>query len=412
MKFQVKAADLNAALDVVSIVPPRPITPQGGKGYLFVVRGETCYVYSRDSLRVARAQFPIEAVEGEGAFIYPADHTQGFRFLQDEVLSFEATSEGDTHVVRYTSRSGASGERTTYDPKLMASCDRDVEAAKQDRTFSVAILREAISQSKAFLAKTDDTKVEEQYKALQIFDSSNDAWAKGDGTLFAATGTVAFYFYCDAFRGNGLGVHGQHLPFVTQFLAKCGSEVTIRTGPNMTFAVDGENRVLGWAHHTKAHAKYSYYALKSDKYVFDVPVRPLLNALKFTKTELDPKRDKIKMAFSKASGDLSFSVVDGNTKAKSFPVPVTSKEGSDESDFAFNVNIDHLVNLLDGAKGDRLEMRLHVLAADERRPRDMAMIRTVDEYLIDKDGKVSGGLDNPPENAYRCRVTRFMPSKD
>lgn len=414
MKFQAKAADLNAALDIVSIVPPRPITPQGGRGYLFVIRGETCFVYSRDSLHVARADFPVTEVDGEGSFIYPADYIEGFRFLQDEVLTFEATSNGDVHTVKYSAGSGAGSERTSYDPKLMASCDKDVEAASNERDFSVAILREAISLAKPFLAKPQDNKAEDQYKAIQVFDESNEAWAKGDGTLFAANATQAFYFYCDAFKGKGLGLHGQHLPFVSSFLGKCESTVTIKTGQNMTFAIDGKGCVLGWAHHTKTHSKYAYYALKNDKLIFDVPVRALVNALKYTKTELDAKRDKIRLTYTAASNELSFSVVEGNSKAKSFPVPVLPKEGSESRDFTFGVNLYHLIDLLEGAKGDRLEMRVMILAADERRPKDQAMLRTIDEFLIDGDGKVIGGsgVETQPENTYRCRVTRFTSSKD
>jgi hypothetical protein len=414
MKFKAKAADLNAALTIVSLVPPRAITPQGGSGYLFIVRGDTCYVYSRDSLRVARADFPVTDVEGEGAFIYPADYTEGFRFLQDEVISFEATSEGDTHTIKYSSGSGAEAERTSYDPKLMAACDKDVEAATNERDFSVAILREAIGLTKPFLAKPQDNRVEDQYKAIQVFDASNDAWAKGDGTLFAANGTQAFYFYCDAFKGKGLGLHGQHLPFISGFLAKCEGQVTIKTGQNMTFAIDGKGRVLGWAHHAKGHQKYAYYALKNDTLVFDVPVRALLNALKYTKTELEAKRDKIRLTYTAATNELSFTVVEGNAKAKSFPVPVLPKEESESRDFTFGVNLYHVIDLLEGAKGDRLEMRVMILPADARRPKETAMFRTIDEFLIDDEGKVIGGsgVETQPENTYRCRVTRFVPSKD
>jgi len=414
MKFQVKAADLNAALDIVSIVPPRAITPQGGSGYLFVVKDDVCRVYSRDSLRVARADFTVTDVEGEGSFIYPADYVEGFRFLQDEVLTFEAISSDDTHVVKYTSRSGAESERSSYDPKLMADCDKEIEAAINERTFSVAFLREAISMGKPFLADQKDSKADDHYKAMQIFDDSNEAWSKGDGTLFAADGTQAFYFYCDAFKGKSLGLHSLHLPCMTSFLSKCEAEVTIKTGQNMTFAIDSKGRILGWAHHTKAPQKYSYYALKNDKYVFDIPVRPIVNALKYTATELDAKRDKIRLNFSAANNELSFNVVEGNVKAKSFPVPIVPKDGSESKDFSFAVNLYRMIDLIDGAKGDRLELRFTILPADERRPKDQAMIRTIDEFLLNNEGKVIGGsgVETQPENTTRCRVTRFMPSKD
>lgn len=414
MKFQVKAADLNAALDIVSIVPPRALSPDGGAGYLFVVRGDTCRVYSRDTQRVARADFSVMEADGDGEFIYPSNYVQGFRFLQDEVLSFEATSNGDVHSVKYTSGSGAEAEHTTYDARLMVGCDKDVEAATNERTFPVAILREAISSAKPFLAAEKNNQADDQYKAMQIFDDSNEAWARGDGNLFAADGVQAFYFYSDAFKGKSLGLHIQHLSFVSSFLSKCDGVVTFKTGQNMTFAIDSKGRVLGWAHHTKAPSKYSYYALKNDKYVFDVPVRAMVNSLKYTAAELDEKRDKVRLIYKADTKEFSFTVIEGNTKAKSFPVPVLVKDGSETVDLTYAVNLYRLIDLMNGAKGDRLELRFTVLPADERRPKETAMIRTIDEFLLDNSGKVVGGsgVEKQPENTYRCRVTRFMPSKD
>lgn len=414
VKFQANAADLNAALGVVSILTPRPITPNGKAGYLFVVRDGNCYIYSRDSLRVARAHFPVAEVESEGSFIYPAEYIKGFQFLQDEVLTFEATSDGDTHMVKFTARSGAGSERASYDPQLMSVCDKDIEAAKNERSFPVAVFREAISVAKPFLSEPQDNRVEDQYKALQIFDDSNDAWAKGDGTLYAANGTQAFYFYSDAFKGKGLGLHGQHLGPVMSFLAKCEGDVQIKSGQNMTFAIDGQGRVLGWAHHTKSYQKYTYYALKNDTYVFDLPVRAVVNALKYTATELEPKRDKIRLSYLASSQELLFTVVEGSSKAKSFPVPVNPREEAATEDFSFSVNLFHLLDLIQSAKGDKIEFRVCVLPADERRPRAVAMFRTIDEFLLDKDGKVVGGsgVETQPEGSFRCRVTRFSPSKD
>lgn len=414
MKFKVNASDLNEALDIVSIVPPRPITPQGGTGYLFIVRDGTCHVYSRDTLQVSRASFPIFDVEGDGSFIYPADKIAGFRFLQDEVLSFEASSEGDTHIVKYTSPSGANSERTTHDPRLMVACDKDVEGATNARSFPVSILREAISMSKQFLPEAKDPKVEDHYKAIQLFDDSNEAWSRGDGSLFSADGSQAFYFYCDAFKGKPFSLHVQHLPNVLSFFSKCEGEVTIKTGQNMTFAVDSKDRVIGWTHHTKTHQKYSYYALKNDRLIFDVPVRTLVNALKYMGVELDGSRDKIRIHFSTAKSEVSFTAVDAKAKVASFFVPVVPKEGSEERDFTFSINLNHLLGLFSSAKGDRIELRITVMPADERRPKDMAMIRTLDEFLLNSDGKVVGGsgVEKQPENTYQCRVTRFMPSMD
>jgi len=73
MKFKAQAHDLSAALDLVSSVTPEKNDSTGGMGgFLFSVRDGRCYVYSRDNVHVARADFEVEADE-EGQFIYPTD---------------------------------------------------------------------------------------------------------------------------------------------------------------------------------------------------------------------------------------------------------------------------------------------------------------------------------------------------
>lgn len=413
IRFKTQASELNAALAIVGTVTPRPITPQGGSGYLFVVRGDRCYLYSRDSLRVARADFPIEALEGEGAFIYPAENIGLLDRAGDGSIVFTATSEGENHKVSFLADSGAKDSRSTYDPRLMSTCDKDVEAATNEKVFSVGILKEAIRQAKPFLAEESDKRAEDHFKTVQIFDGSKPEWAKGDGTLFAATGVTAFYFQSEAFQDKGLAIHGQHLGFVTSFLGRCDGQVTLRKGPNMTFATDEKGHVLGWTHHEKTHGKYTYYSLTNDTYIFDVPVSAALSALKYMQAGLGAKRDKIKVVFEAASPQLSFWAAEGNSETSSFPVPVIPHEGSKAENLQFFCNINHLMHLLSDAKGDRVMMRIAVMPKNEKRPKDTAMIRTIDTFLMDKDGKiVPGSEEAKPEGAFACRVTRFVPSKD
>lgn len=419
MKFKLDAAALNAALEVVSIVPPRPVTPQGGAGYLFVIRKDRegkdhCYIYSRDMIHVARADFAVRDVEGEGAFIFPSAHVESFKFAEGEI-AFTVTSDGDNHSVTY-SFGGAEATVASFDPRLMAPCDKELESSTTEKDFEVAVLREAINMARPFLAKVNDQRVEEHYKTFQVFDGSIEALAKADGYLFASTGVQAFYFYCEAFKGKGLSVHGQHLPFVTQFLAKADGFLKVKTGPNMTFAIDSRGCVLGWAHHTKTYQKFSYYTLKTDKMVMAVPKGAALNALRYTKTMVDPKRDKIRMTYEQATGQLQFQVIEGNAKAKSFPVPATLKEGSEPRDFTFNVNIDHIIELFNDSKAGDVELRVAIIPVGEGRPKEQLMLRTIDEFWLDRQGKVVAGSGveegKEPEGAFRCRVTRFMPGKD
>lgn len=404
MKFKVNTPDLLAALDLASVIIPKPMTPQGGAGYLFVVRGEKCLIYSRDTLCVARAEFAISEVEGEGSFVYPTAHVDALRYVGD-TCSFEALEEDEKFIVRYSSENGAVSERTSVDPALFTTCDSDFEEAEAPYDFPSGILREAISLSRPFLAKANDTTKEEQFKALQVFDKAlKPEYAKGDGYLFAADSVRAFYFYCEAFEGKGLEIHGQHLPALVAFLGKSGEGVKIRIGKHFVFASNTKGHVLGWPKHAKSHAKFAYYPLKSDVFVFSISKSELLKALKYTRVELDTTRDKIKFHFDHEKSQVRFAISEGTSKAQSFPVAVTVVQKKDEN-WSFDVNIDHMLTLVEDVKAPRVQLRVLVVAAASK---EVAMFRTVDEFKLDAGGK----LTTDPEGAFQCRVTRFMPSKN
>lgn len=414
MKFKLNATDLIAALDVVGIITPRPVTPQGGAGYLFVVKGERCYVYSRDALCVARADFAVTEVEKEGSFVYPAEYTSHLRLLEGQTLRFEAEAqEDDRFVVRYESSGGNKAERTSFSPQLLLPCDDDLNATKTSYTFPAAILREGISLSRPFLAKVTDTGIEEQFKAIQIFDKSKPEYAKGDGHLFASDGVKTFYFWSEAFASKGLEVHSQHLPAFISFLAKSGDAITLKCGDHFTFVENAKGHVLGWPRHAKTHGKFSYYPLKSESYVFAVDRVPFLNAIQFTRGELDAKRDKIKFSFNHERRFLQLDISEGTSKANSNPIPVRVKAKEDGTEWmlpkgwTFSVNIDHLLDLVNGMKGHEVELRVLMLAQEGTR-KEVAMFRTIDDFRLDNAGKPTV----ESEGSYKCRVTRFMPSKD
>lgn len=411
IKFKTNAAALQEALAIVGIVSPRPITPQGGSGYLFVVRDNRCYLYSRDATRVARADIAVEEVEGTGAFIYPAEYVGLLGRAGDGDIEFTATSEGEVHRVSFQSSSGAKDSRTTYDPRLLAPCDKDFEAATGERAFPVGVLKEALRQAKPFILEADKKmENQEHLKSVQVYDGTKPEWASGNGVLYAANGTTAIYFQSDAFTDKGLAIHGQHLSAVTSFLGRASGEVTMRRGTNMTFAVDSKGRVLGWTHHEKMHGRFHYYGLHSDAFVYDVPVSAFLSALKYMQSGLG-KRDKIKVAFSHADSSVSFSALESNAETASFPVPVIPHEGSKESNVEFFANINHIMAMVADAKGDRLMFRIAVLPKNEQRPKETYMLRTMDSFLMDADGKVvPGSAESKPEGAYQCQVTRFVPS--
>lgn len=413
IRFKINASQLDEALGIVSIVPPRAVTPQGGAGYLFVIQGSEAHVYSRDATHASRVTVPIEEAEGEGAFIYPAKHIGAFKFLGEEMVTLTATSEGDVHRVTYSTASGAGSERSTYDPRLMAPLDKDLGAAKDERTFSTALLKEALNQAKAFLPKPNDAGVkDEAYKAMQLFDGKAPVGDKGNGYLYATNGTLALFFRSDDLYDKGLHVHGQHVPMLTAFLGKAGPKVTVKEGAGMTFVTDEQGRVFGWAHFVKKHSVFSYYTTANDTWVAKVPPGVVLNALRYLRSEMDSKLHKIRVKFSPEEKQLSFAAVGGTEKATSFPVPVEVEGEPGEWSAAFN--IDSLLELFSGIKGNELEMRAYLVAPSETRPRGMVMFRTVDVFVLDNEGKVIGGsgVEKVPEGAHPCRVTRFLTSMD
>ena len=416
LQIKVKAADLNAALDIVSIVPPRPVALPGGQtgaGYLFVVTDGKCSVYSRDNIHIARADMALEESSGDGSFVYQADQIPIFRRLRDDILTFDVTNDGGVHKVTWKGLSGVGFDRMTYDPKLMSRCDDEVKAATGEWVFPTAILRDAIGMAKPFMNVAE--QADDVLKTVQIFDDTNEAWSKGDGVLFAANGVACFYFYCDAFKGKGLGIHNQHFPFVQAFLSKCSGDVTIKRGQNMTFAISSDGAVLGWAHQTKRHMKYGYYALSQDKMVFDVPVDAVLNALEIMKIGIGVTNDtKIKVNISAASKEMLFTMTQSSASGHAMPIVINPHADTTLEDKSFNVNLDHFTALMSNAKSDRMVLRLSFLAPNEKRPKEQTMIRTLDEFVVDHDGKVIGGsgVKSPPEGSFRCLVTRYVSSKD
>lgn len=405
MKFKFNTSDLATALGVVSIVSPREVMPGAGAGYLFLVRGERCFVYSRDTTCVARADFAITDVEGEGIFVYPAAYINALKanYLGD-TCTLESTQDGDNFKISYEGSSGAKDERMTFDPKLLSTCDQDLAKAEDKVEFPAGILREAIGLAKPFLADSKEGRVEEQFKGLQIFDKNKPDYAKGDGYLYASNTIQTCYFQCDAFMGKQLEMHGLHLQAFVNFLSKSKGDITVCRGTNFAFAVNSAGDVYGWPRQAKSHGKFVYYGLKNDQYVLSAPKSRFENALGYTRATLDAKRDKIKVNFDPERKVLLFSVADGSSKSQSFPVSVTVEQAL-ETNITWNVNIDHLMSLVNGVKGNEVQLRVAMVKNADK---EVAMFRTIDDFRMTPDGKVV----IEPEGSFQCRVTRFMPSKD
>jgi hypothetical protein len=405
MKIEFNMSELVVALDVVGIVTPRAATASGAAGYLFVVKGNKCRVYSRDSSCVAMSHFPLLSSDSDGQFVYPAEYINALKFLAStsDTCTIEATVEDEKHVVRYEASAGAKAERGSFDPQLLVTCDQDLAEASGVQEFKSGILREAIGQAKPFLAKEAQ---DESFRGLQVLDASKPEYAKGNGCLYVSDGTRAFYFQSAHLMDKNLEIHGQHLGQLTNFLGKT-DVVTLKKGNHFTFAEDAKGNVFGWPRHAKGHAKFGYYPLKTDNFVFKVPKVRLTNSLGHARSELESKEDKIKISFDPERKALSFGVTAGTAKVEGIPVMVDVVQGDSPKGWSFGVNINHLLELVNGVKGNEIEFRVRIIEANEGRRNDLAMFRTIDKFLLDESGKVT----TEPEGAVECQVTRFMPSK-
>jgi hypothetical protein len=418
MKFQMQVSDLNDALGVVTLVSPTVVTSQGASGYLFVVKDGKCSVHSRDEHRRVKVDVPVGSVEGDGSFIYPADKIASMEYL-DGWIEFESGQDGDRHWVKYKSEGGAKAERSTCDPSLMQPLDEDLEKAAEGFDIQSALLREGLTLTRGYAAKAADNRLDDQYKTVQLFDAAaKKEWAKGDGCLYATDHIRMIYFICEAFKGRGLSIHGRHLPCLMSFLSKCSGKVTIRPGEGVTFLVDEKGQALGWSHHLKQHGKYNYYPLKLDNFVLNVPKLSLVKTLKLVRAELEARRDKIRIEYTHGDKSLRFKASETSGEAESNPVgaePVIDEEkgtGKDglTKDFAANINIDHMLDLVEPIKSHHMvELRVTVVKKENR---EYILLRTIERFWLDGDGKVLISDKDTKGEAFLCEVTRFMPSKD
>lgn len=420
MKIRFQLHALNEALDVASIVPPRPLTPDGGAGFLFVARNKECFIYSRDQKHQMRVSVPVEEAD-DGSFIFPAEKVGALKYL-DGWVEIEAGKDdsGDRFWVKYEaeSKNNKAEDLSTIDPRMMQSLDDALQASSEGVEFPASLLREALNTTKPYLAKPNDSRVEEHFQTLQVFDLSREEWKKGNGFMFAADGIRTCYFYCDKFQGKGLALHAQHLPFLTPFLAKCTGNVKLRHGKGMTFLVNSHGQVLGWAHNVHEHGKFSYYPHKSEHFILRADKDLFVKAMKHTRALLDAKRDKIRIQYSHEERTLTILASDASAKAvgRVMVEPVEEeggggKKGATDS-FAVNANLNHLIELIEPLRSPRVELRVAIVPPANGR-KEAALFRTVDTFILDEDGRqLIAKQDTEEGKAAECQVTRFMPSRE
>jgi len=428
MKVALNVPDLISALHVCSIVPPKIDAPTG-KGYLFSVKGNKCYLYSRDAQRVMRTDFPVITEDAttpveEGSFIYPEQYVGVWEELKEGTISLEAwKDEKESNFVKYDSSKGQKGQHSTVDPRLMQTCDKDLEGAKEERTFPIGLLRRAIEKARTFVAKPNDSTVaDERFKTIRMFDGKvpesvtvereQALLVAANGHVFAGDGRSAFYFYCDSFKDKGFSLHANHIPFLVNYLAKCGDgAVTIKDGEKYSFAIDDKDRSFGWLRMVKTHERFNYYRLDSDAWVFTVPRATFMSAITCVRKDMESRRKKVRLEFDRERSALCIRAKEMGEASESFPVIVKAQKVPEDGNLVFQADIDRLSTLVQEAETNEIEVRF--TTAKDAKGRPFGYLRTIETFYMSSEGKVVIGSDTAkPEGAHKCTVTRFTPSMD
>ena len=189
--------------------------------------------------------------------------------------------------------------------------DDRLEAVTSLNRYRTSILKEAIQAASKYLAPESDRSARDEFKILNIYDTVTDPTGKGDGTLHATDGFQHFFFYCDDFKGKGLQLHLNNIKLLDRFLAKCGPEVDIGVGAEMTFAMSPDkSRILGWSRHTKIPLKFRTIPVDWDNHVLRIRDREmLLRQLRFMRSEMPKTRDKIRIEYSAGPNQVRFHIV-------------------------------------------------------------------------------------------------------
>jgi len=418
--FTVDAAALNRAIGVAAIVTPQ-ITPQTGGGYLFMVRRETCDVYSRDGKHEARSSFPISDVTGEGAFILPAEAVKGLSHISGPIY-FKATEDNGAFKVKYAFGESGSNERVSFDPRSTHMFEKDITAAQEAGTpkeFTIKILQFGLALTRSFLAKAGDTVDQDVFKTIRIFGNADPELARANGHMLASNSKEICYVQCPAFMNKDLSLPAQHLGLIESFLGRSSGSVSMYQTETKVYMINARGDVLGWPRHTVEYKKFTYYA-KTDEVVVNVSPDQIGRQLKYMRDALGKDKTKIRMHFEPSTSYISFSSLEESNTLSSLTVPTEKLDVRVTDGLVMNVNVNQLLHIFEGIRGDKVEFRIKVLPADERRPKDRFMFRTIDGFLLSEEGTVVGGLledpptgtEYPPKGAYECRVTRFAPGID
>jgi hypothetical protein len=418
MKFKVLTQDWTTALALVSSITPTSIDARGSSGYLCVVRGEHCYLYSEDGHQRFRVPIPVFDVEGEGAFVFPTGPQGDLRYVEGWV-EFESGEEGGADVVwcrRDTG--GAKGgvhKIITFTAKALKALDADFSNAKKVATFPSVLLKEALNMTRPYLAEPKDALAKPEFLNVQLFGADE---ADGNGYMLGHSTSRTSYFYSPELEGKPLFVYGTRIPLLLSFLSKSPGTIDVYNSENSTYFMNSTEQVLGWSNQDYAGSKYGYYGLALDNHIFRIGRASLEKELKYVRSTLPADKNKAFVRYDHTTCLLT--VVASNTlggEIESLPLAVTplvegepgcwgSGSLSKTEDVQFHINLDWMIQLVEATKHPRDVM----LGIAQVKKSKQHLFRVIEDYFIDESGKY---VEKPAvdQKGYACRAMRYVPSK-
>jgi hypothetical protein len=419
MKFKVLTSDWTGALALASAITPSAVDAKGTAGYLCVVRGEKCFLYSEDGRQRFRVPIPVFDVEGEGAFVFPTGAQGDLRYVEGWV-EFESGEDGGANVVWCRRDTGGSKggihKIITFSPNALKSLDADFSKAEKTGSFPVAVLREALSMTRPYLSDPKEQGVKPECVNLQLFGSDLDA--DGNGFMLGCSMHRTSYFYSPELEGRSLSVYALRIPLLLSFLSRSTGMVEVHRTENSTYFMNSAEQVLGWSNQDFPPSKFGFYGLALDKHMLKISKASLEKELRYIRSTLPADKNKAFWSYDHKASTLTVSASNSlGSEVDSLPITVTPLTSGDDrcwgtgdlgkkSDVQCNVNLDLMIQLVEATKHPRDV----VLGIAQTKNTKQHLFRVIEEYFIDGNGKY---VEKPSEGqeGHQCRTVRFVPSK-
>ena len=419
MKFKVLTHEWTGALALASSITPSAVDTRGTSGFLCVVRGDKCFLYSEDGRQRCRVPIPVFDVEGEGECVFPTGSQGDLRYVEGWV-EFE-TGEDDGANVIWCRRDtgGAKGgvhKIITFSSSALRSLDADFGKAEMVASYPAVVLKEALNMTRPYLSDPKEQGVKPECINVQLFGT--DLTAEGNGYMLGCSMNKTSYFYSPELEGRSLSVYALRIPLLISFLARSPGKVDVYRSENSTYFINSAEQVLGWSNQDFKSSPFGFYGLTLDKHMLKIPKAALEKELKYIRSTLPPDKNKAFFHYDHMSNSLTVSA--SNTvggEADSLPIVVMPlMEGDDrcwgsgelgkQSDVRCNVNLDLMIQLVEATKHPRDV----VLGIAQSKNMKQHLFRIIEDYVIDEGGKY---VEKPTDSqrGHQCRTLRFVSSK-